>query len=116
MCIYCMSYLTKSKKVQFCSSLHILRDTFNLCLTNRCKYQQVSLMIRQKILVICKRLYKFIVTFSDLVIYTIRSINRRLGTSLRYVYAIMLENLAGCRTMFLFAVSCKIDALERNTY
>ena len=28
----------------------------------------------------------------------------------------MLESLAGCRTMFLFAVSCKIGPLERNTY
>ena len=28
----------------------------------------------------------------------------------------MLESLAGCRTMFLFAVSSKIGALERNTY
>ena len=30
--------------------------------------------------------------------------------------AIMLENLAGCRTMFIFAISCKIGALERNAY
>ena len=28
----------------------------------------------------------------------------------------MLESLAGCRTMFLFAFFCKIGALERNTY
>ena len=27
-----------------------------------------------------------------------------------------LESLAGCRTMLLFAVFCKIDALERNAY
>ena len=27
-----------------------------------------------------------------------------------------LESLAGCRTMFLFAVFCKIGALERNAY
>ena len=30
--------------------------------------------------------------------------------------SIILENLAGCRTMFLFAVFCKIRALERNAY
>ena len=28
----------------------------------------------------------------------------------------ILESLAGCRTMFLFAVFCKIGALERNVY
>ena len=28
----------------------------------------------------------------------------------------MLESLAGCRTLFLFAVSCKIGALERKAY
>ena len=28
----------------------------------------------------------------------------------------MLESLAECRTMFLFAASCKIGALERNAY
>ena len=28
----------------------------------------------------------------------------------------MLESLAGCRTMFLFTVSCNIGALERNAY
>ena len=28
----------------------------------------------------------------------------------------MLESLAGYRTMLLFAVSCKIGALERNAY
>ena len=28
----------------------------------------------------------------------------------------MLESLAGCRTMFLFAFSCKMGALERNAY
>ena len=33
-----------------------------------------------------------------------------------YIYPRMLESLAGCRTMFLFAVSCKIGALERNAY
>ena len=28
----------------------------------------------------------------------------------------MLESLAGCCTMFLFAASCKIGTLECNTY
>ena len=28
----------------------------------------------------------------------------------------MLKSLARCRTMFLFAVFCKIGALERNAY
>ena len=28
----------------------------------------------------------------------------------------VLESLAGCRTMFLFAAFCKIGALERNAY
>ena len=28
----------------------------------------------------------------------------------------MLESLAGCRTMFLFTVSCNIGELERNAY
>ena len=28
----------------------------------------------------------------------------------------ILESLAGCRTMFLFAVFCKIGVLERNVY
>ena len=32
------------------------------------------------------------------------------------VQARMLKSLAGCRTMHLFAVFCKIGALERNTY
>ena len=32
------------------------------------------------------------------------------------VYTRILENLAGCHTMFLFAVFCKIGALERNAY
>ena len=39
--------------------------------------------------------------------------------SLMKIYLVrprMLESLAGCRTMFLFAVSCKIGALERNAY
>ena len=31
-------------------------------------------------------------------------------------YARILESLAGCRTMIIFAVFCKIGALERNTY
>ena len=35
---------------------------------------------------------------------------------LRYVWARIIESLAGCRTKFLFAVFCKIDALERNAY
>ena len=33
-----------------------------------------------------------------------------------YVESRMLESLAGCRTMFLFTVSCNIGALERNAY
>ena len=33
-----------------------------------------------------------------------------------FVIPRMLESLAGCRTMFLFTVSCNIGALERNAY
>ena len=33
-----------------------------------------------------------------------------------YVESRILESLAGCCTMFLFAVFCKIGALERNAY
>ena len=33
-----------------------------------------------------------------------------------YIYSRILESLAGCRTMLLFAVVCKIGALERNAY
>ena len=32
------------------------------------------------------------------------------------VYARIYESLAGCRTMVIFAVFCKIGALERNAY
>ena len=32
------------------------------------------------------------------------------------VWSRILESLAGCRTMLLFAVFCKIGALERNAY
>ena len=35
---------------------------------------------------------------------------------LTYAWVRMLESSAGCCTMFLFAVSCKIGALERNAY
>ena len=31
-------------------------------------------------------------------------------------YSRILENLAGCRTMLLFEVFCKIGALEHNAY
>ena len=37
-------------------------------------------------------------------------------TKTELVISRMLKSLAGCRTMFLFAVFCKIDALERNVY
>ena len=33
-----------------------------------------------------------------------------------YLYTRILESLAGCRTMFLFVVFCKMGALERNAY
>ena len=33
-----------------------------------------------------------------------------------YVESRILESLAGCCTMFLFAEFCKIGALERNAY
>ena len=39
--------------------------------------------------------------------------------SLKYIKLVtprMLKSLAGCRTMFLFTVFCKIAALERNAY
>ena len=32
------------------------------------------------------------------------------------VWSRILESLAGCRTKFIFAVFCKIGALERNAY
>ena len=32
------------------------------------------------------------------------------------VWPRILESLAGCRTMIIFAVFCKIGALERNAY
>ena len=38
------------------------------------------------------------------------------GFCLACVLSRILESLAGCRTMLLFAVFCKIGALERNTY
>ena len=35
---------------------------------------------------------------------------------LPFVVTRMLESLAGCRTMFLFAISCKVCVLERKAY
>ena len=35
---------------------------------------------------------------------------------IRFVIPRILESLAGCRTMFLFAGFCQIGALERNAY
>ena len=41
---------------------------------------------------------------------------KSLSKIFKSVRARMLKSLAGCRTKFLFAVFCKIGALERNAY
>ena len=41
---------------------------------------------------------------------------KSLSKIFKSVRARMLKSLTGCRTKFLFAVFCKIDALERNAY
>ena len=47
--------------------------------------------------------------------FRIEKVIKREGDKL-YLESRILKSLAGCRTMFLFAVFCRICALERNTY
>ena len=52
--------------------------------------------------------YMFIIHLTCIIIHS--------GTLIALIKNVRELSLAGCRTMFLFAVSCKIGALERNAY
>ena len=47
----------------------------------------------------------------------LKTLHRDIKTGFNSViHTRILESLTGCRTMFLFAVFCKMGALERNAY
>ena len=59
-------------------------------------------------------LYSWWRTSTRIIWYYINSSSKISKQNILLILPIMLESLAGCRTMFPFAVSCKIGALERN--
>ena len=59
-------------------------------------------------------LYSWWRTSTRIIWYYINSSSKISKQNILLILPIMLESLAGCCTMFPFAVSCKIGALERN--